>query len=74
MPTAHGSPEAAAGSALPDRAWLYFDLAQFPIYLLPQLLLPPPAASHRSAKALKAIALPACGGRVRRRREGAPLR
>lgn len=29
---------AAAGFAAPDLAWLYFGLAQFPIYLLPALL------------------------------------
>jgi len=29
---------AATGGALPDIAWLYFALAQFPIYLSPQLL------------------------------------
>lgn len=29
---------AAVGSALPDVAWFYFALAQFPIYLLPALL------------------------------------
>jgi BASS family bile acid:Na+ symporter len=31
---------AATGGVLPDVTWLYFALAQFPIYLLPQLLLP----------------------------------
>jgi BASS family bile acid:Na+ symporter len=31
---------AATGGALPELAWLYFGLAQFPIYLLPQLLKP----------------------------------
>jgi len=31
---------AALGSALPDLSWLYMGLAQFPIYLLPQMLLP----------------------------------
>jgi len=31
---------AAAGFAVPDLAWLYFALAQFPIYLLPHLLKP----------------------------------
>lgn len=31
---------AAAGTAVPDLMWLYFALAQFPIYLLPQLLKP----------------------------------
>ena len=31
---------AATGGALPDAAWLYFALAQFPIYLGPYLLQP----------------------------------
>jgi hypothetical protein len=31
---------AASGTALPDLTWLYFGLAQFPIYLMPQLLQP----------------------------------
>jgi BASS family bile acid:Na+ symporter len=31
---------AATGFAVPDLAWLYFALAQFPIYLLPALLKP----------------------------------
>ena len=31
---------AASGFAVPDVAWLYFALAQFPIYLLPHLLKP----------------------------------
>ncbi|MBX6427174.1 MAG: Na+-dependent transporter [Variibacter sp.] len=31
---------AAMGGALPDLTWLYMGLAQFPIYLMPQLLLP----------------------------------
>jgi BASS family bile acid:Na+ symporter len=31
---------AATGGALPDLAWLYFALSQFPIYLSPQLLTP----------------------------------
>src|SRR5262249_35228994 len=31
---------AATGFAVPDMAWLYFALAQFPIYLLPHLLKP----------------------------------
>lgn len=31
---------AATGFAVPDIAWLYFGLAQFPIYLLPHLLKP----------------------------------
>ncbi len=31
---------AATGGALPDLAWLYFALCQFPIYLSPYLLTP----------------------------------
>lgn len=31
---------AATGGVLPDLAWIYFALCQFPIYLLPQLLKP----------------------------------
>lgn len=31
---------AAIGGVLPDLTWLYMGLAQFPIYLMPQLLLP----------------------------------
>ncbi|MCB2226324.1 MAG: hypothetical protein KQH53_06555 [Desulfarculaceae bacterium] len=31
---------AATGGALPELTWLYFALAQFPIYLTPQMLLP----------------------------------
>jgi hypothetical protein len=31
---------AAAGSTVPEITWLYFAVAQFPIYLLPQLLKP----------------------------------
>jgi predicted Na+-dependent transporter len=31
---------AALGATLPDLAWFYFAMAQFPIYLLPQLLKP----------------------------------
>jgi BASS family bile acid:Na+ symporter len=31
---------AAMGGGLPDLTWLYMGLAQFPIYLMPQLLLP----------------------------------
>ena len=31
---------AATGFAVPDVSWLYFALAQFPIYLLPHLLRP----------------------------------
>jgi len=31
---------AATGGTIPDLSWLYFGLAQFPIYLVPQLLQP----------------------------------
>jgi BASS family bile acid:Na+ symporter len=31
---------AATGFLVPDIAWLYFAVAQFPIYLLPHLLKP----------------------------------
>jgi BASS family bile acid:Na+ symporter len=31
---------AALGSTLPDIAWFYFAMVQFPIYLLPALLKP----------------------------------
>jgi BASS family bile acid:Na+ symporter len=31
---------AASGAAMPDMVWLYFGLAQFPVYLLPYLLSP----------------------------------
>src|SRR5713101_6980782 len=31
---------AATGGAVPDLVWLYFGIAQFPIYLVPQLLKP----------------------------------
>jgi hypothetical protein len=31
---------AALGSTLPDMAWFYFAMSQFPIYLLPALLKP----------------------------------
>jgi BASS family bile acid:Na+ symporter len=31
---------AATGGVVPDLTWLYFALAQFPIYLLPQMLRP----------------------------------
>jgi hypothetical protein len=31
---------ATLGSQLPDLAWFYFAMAQFPIYLLPHLLKP----------------------------------
>jgi len=42
---------AAAGTAVPDLTWLYFAVAQFPIYLMPAMLKPlarrlaPPGAS-----------------------------
>jgi BASS family bile acid:Na+ symporter len=39
---------AATGFVVPDLAWLYFALAQFPIYLLPHLL--KPLARRLSAK------------------------
>lgn len=39
---------AATGFAIPDLAWLYFALVQFPIYLLPHLL--KPLARHLAAK------------------------
>ena len=31
---------AAAGGSVPDMTWLYFAMAQFPIYILPQILAP----------------------------------
>lgn len=31
---------AATGGVLPDMAWLYFAMCQFPIYLSPHLLKP----------------------------------
>ena len=31
---------AAIGASLPDLAWLYFAMVQFPIYLLPMVLKP----------------------------------
>ena len=31
---------AATAAVLPDLAWLYFGLSQFPVYLAPQLLAP----------------------------------
>ena len=34
------SAAAVLGFAVPDVAWLYFALAQFPIYLMPHLLKP----------------------------------
>lgn len=40
---------AAIGFAVPDVAWLYFALAQFPIYLLPHLLKPLARRLHRGA-------------------------
>ncbi len=41
---------AAVGAALPDEAWLYFALAQFPIFLMPALLKPfAKRLHHRSA-------------------------
>lgn len=39
---------AAAGGFVPDLTWLYFALAQFPIYLLPHLLKPLARAVSRS--------------------------
>lgn len=50
---------AAMGGAVPDVAWLYFALAQFPIYLSPQLLKPlarrlAPASSGRRSESSKA--------------------
>ena len=41
---------AATGNALPELAWLYFALCQFPIYLSPQLLTPlaRQVVNHRS--------------------------
>jgi len=40
---------AATGAALPDATWLYFGLAQFPIYLAPQILQPLARRVARSA-------------------------
>jgi len=40
---------AATGFLVPDVAWLYFALAQFPIYLLPHLLRPLARHLHRSS-------------------------
>jgi hypothetical protein len=31
---------AGTAGVLPDVAWLYFGLSQFPVYLVPQLLTP----------------------------------
>jgi hypothetical protein len=42
---------AATGFAVPDIAWLYFAVAQFPIYLLPHLLKPLAKRLQQSAKA-----------------------
>ena len=39
QPTFHLS-VAAAGSAVPELTWLYFAIAQFPIYLMPAMLKP----------------------------------
>jgi len=36
----HGVELAATGFMVPDVSWLYFALAQFPIYITPQLLRP----------------------------------
>jgi len=43
---------AATGGAVPDVAWLYFALAQFPIYLSPQIL--KPLATRLTARASEA--------------------
>ena len=42
---------AATGFVVPDVAWLYFAVAQFPIYLLPHLLKPLAKRLQQSAKA-----------------------
>ncbi|MGA8822894.1 MAG: Na+-dependent transporter, partial [Pseudolabrys sp.] len=42
---------AATSFAVPDIAWLYFAVAQFPIYLLPHLLKPLAKRLQQSAKA-----------------------
>ena len=42
---------AATGFVVPDVAWLYFAVAQFPIYLLPHLLKPLARRLQQSAKA-----------------------
>jgi BASS family bile acid:Na+ symporter len=39
---------AATGGIVPDLTWLYFALAQFPIYLLPQILKPLAGRINRS--------------------------
>jgi hypothetical protein len=41
---------AALGTTLPDLAWFYFAMAQFPIYLLPQLLKPLAKRLQQSAR------------------------
>lgn len=51
---------AAAGGAVPELTWLYFAIAQFPIYTLPHLL---KAFIHRW---IAAGGLPLAGGGVRR--------
>jgi len=64
---------AATGGAVPDLVWLYFGIAQFPIYLVPQLL--KPIAQHLQtdrerfgwiARARAQVALPASPQRVTR--------
>lgn len=39
---------AAAGTAVPELTWLYFAIAQFPIYLMPQMLKPLASRLRRS--------------------------
>ena len=51
---------AATGFAVPDIAWLYFALAQFPIYLLPHLL-KPLAKTPVDRSLTKAVHLRGCG-------------
>jgi BASS family bile acid:Na+ symporter len=53
---------AAVGGAVPELTWLYFAVAQFPIYTLPHLLKP---LAHRWI-AGKSSRLPDSGGGVRR--------
>ena len=43
---------AAAGSAVPELTWLYFAVAQFPIYLMPAMLKP---LARRLLRALAVI-------------------
>ena len=57
---------AATGFVVPDVAWLYFALAQFPIYLLPHLLKPLAQAARRQS--LTAGAWRVRGGVARRPR------